>query len=163
MPFEDTLLRVSLSCHLASTSVHVMCIHQRALILFIQSLALYKSFTYLLTYLPATWMFSRDSSFLDKHFWRFWRRFSGEEASKYSRRRHRVATSGRCAAPTWPLSCSLSPEIGRDLLTKWVWPISTSATRLTSPVPTKWTAGSSKRHFSVVLVDISSESLETRP
>ena len=35
---------VSLSCHLAS-------IHQHALILFIQTLALYKSFTYLLTYL----------------------------------------------------------------------------------------------------------------
>ena len=41
---KDTLLPVSLSCHLAS-------IHQRALILFIQTLALYKSFTYLLTYL----------------------------------------------------------------------------------------------------------------
>jgi len=40
---KDTLLPVSLSCHLAS-------IHQRALILFIQTLALYKSFTYLLTY-----------------------------------------------------------------------------------------------------------------
>jgi len=40
---KDTLLPVSLSCHLAS-------IHQRALILFIQTLALYKSF-YLLTYL----------------------------------------------------------------------------------------------------------------
>jgi len=39
---EDTLLPVSLSCHLVS-------IHQRALILFIQTLALYKSFTYLLT------------------------------------------------------------------------------------------------------------------
>ena len=39
---KDTLLPVSLSCHLAS-------IHQRALILFIQTLALYKSFTYLLT------------------------------------------------------------------------------------------------------------------
>jgi len=37
-----TLLPVSLSCHLAS-------IHQRALILFIQTLVLYKSFTYLLT------------------------------------------------------------------------------------------------------------------
>jgi len=42
--FKVTLLPVSLSCHLAS-------IHQRALILFIQTLALYKSFTYLLTYL----------------------------------------------------------------------------------------------------------------
>jgi len=41
---KDTLLPVSLSCHLAS-------IHQRALILFIQTLALYKSFTYLLIYL----------------------------------------------------------------------------------------------------------------
>jgi len=41
---KDTLLPVSLSCHIAS-------IHQRALILFIQTLALYKSFTYLLTYL----------------------------------------------------------------------------------------------------------------
>jgi len=41
---KDTLLPVSLSCHLAS-------ILQRALILFIQTLALYKSFTYLLTYL----------------------------------------------------------------------------------------------------------------
>ena len=41
---KDTLLPVSLSCHLAS-------IHQRALILFIQTLALYKSFTYSLTYL----------------------------------------------------------------------------------------------------------------
>ena len=38
------LLPVNLSCHLAS-------IHQCALILFIQTLALYKSFTYLLTYL----------------------------------------------------------------------------------------------------------------
>jgi len=41
---KDTLLPVSLSCHLTS-------IHQRALIVFIQTLALYKSFTYLLTYL----------------------------------------------------------------------------------------------------------------
>ena len=41
---KDTLLPVSLSCHLAS-------IHQRTLILFILTLALYKSFTYLLTYL----------------------------------------------------------------------------------------------------------------
>jgi len=41
---KDTLLPVSLSCHLAS-------IHQRAMILFIQTLALYKSFTYLLTYI----------------------------------------------------------------------------------------------------------------
>jgi len=39
------LLPVSLSCHLAY-------IHLRALILFIQTLALYKSFTYLLTYIP---------------------------------------------------------------------------------------------------------------
>jgi len=38
---KDTLRAVSLSCHLAS-------IHQRALILFIQTVALYKSFTYLL-------------------------------------------------------------------------------------------------------------------
>jgi len=43
---KDTLLPVSLSCHLAS-------IHQRALILFIQTLVLYKSFTYLLTYLTS--------------------------------------------------------------------------------------------------------------
>ena len=42
--YKDTLLPVSYSCHLAS-------IHQRTLILFIQTLALYKSFTYLLTYL----------------------------------------------------------------------------------------------------------------
>jgi len=42
--YKNTLLPVSLSCHLAS-------IHQRALILFIQTLALYKSYTYLLTYL----------------------------------------------------------------------------------------------------------------
>ena len=39
---KDTLLPVSLSCHLAS-------IHQRTLILLIQTLALYKSFTYLLS------------------------------------------------------------------------------------------------------------------
>jgi len=38
------LLPVSLSCHLAP-------IHRLAVILFIQTLALYKSFTYLLTYL----------------------------------------------------------------------------------------------------------------
>ena len=44
MPSKDTLLPVSLSCHLAP-------IHQRALILFIQTLALYKSFTYLLIYI----------------------------------------------------------------------------------------------------------------
>ena len=43
---KDTLLPVSLSRHLAS-------IHQRALLLFIQTLELYKSFTYLLTYLHA--------------------------------------------------------------------------------------------------------------
>jgi len=36
---------------LGSCSFHHTSIHQRALILFIQTLALYKSFTYLLTYL----------------------------------------------------------------------------------------------------------------
>jgi len=41
---KDTLLPVSLSCHLAS-------VHQCALILFIQTLALYKSYTYLPTFI----------------------------------------------------------------------------------------------------------------
>ena len=56
---KDTLLPVSLSCHLAS-------MHQRALILFIQTLALYKSFTYLLTHGPSSsvayrsWSASRE-------------------------------------------------------------------------------------------------------
>ena len=44
---RDTLLPLSLSCHLVS-------IHQCALILFIQTLALYKSFTYLLTQLVSS-------------------------------------------------------------------------------------------------------------
>ena len=52
---KDTLLPVSLSCHLAS-------IHQRALILFIQTLALYKSFTYLLTYLLTYFCISGNAS-----------------------------------------------------------------------------------------------------
>jgi len=46
--WRHTLLPVSLSCHLAS-------IHQRALILFIQTLALYKSFTYLLSVSDLSW------------------------------------------------------------------------------------------------------------
>jgi len=45
--FQIVTLPVSLSCHLVS-------IHQRALILFIQTLVLYKSFIYLLTYLSDT-------------------------------------------------------------------------------------------------------------
>jgi len=49
-------LSVSLSCHLAS-------IHQRALILFIQTLALYISFTYLLTYLYSVYVLSYTASF----------------------------------------------------------------------------------------------------